>query len=160
MKNIRDKMIDAETRASKWLADGNEAEERGNKAKALRCFEKAQFWLDRYNKLAGLKQRRTDMMKIQSFEDFQATRKWTEDLEKATGYTIAAIPEAGETLHGFTYDDDTLYIIANGGGMAPALYTLYLMDETHVSADLEELERKLYNYPGPWETSRQANEAC
>lgn len=44
MENIRDKMIDAETRASKWLADGNEAEERGNKAKVLRCFEKAQLW--------------------------------------------------------------------------------------------------------------------
>lgn len=61
------------------------------------------------------------MMKIQSFEDFQATRKWTEDLEKATGYTVAEMPEAGENLHGFTYDDGTLYIIANGGCMAPAL---------------------------------------
>ena len=40
MKNIRDKMIDAETRASKWLADGNEAEERGNKAKALLALKK------------------------------------------------------------------------------------------------------------------------
>ena len=37
------------------------------------------------------------------------TRKWTEDLEKATGYTVAEMPEAGETLHGFAYDDDTLY---------------------------------------------------
>ena len=48
----RDK-INAEVRASKWLADGNEASERGDKVKAERCYEKAQFWLDRYNKLAG-----------------------------------------------------------------------------------------------------------
>lgn len=47
------KALEAEERASKWLADGNEAEERGNLDKAEKCFEKAQFWLDRYNKLAG-----------------------------------------------------------------------------------------------------------
>ena len=47
------KAIEAGERASKWLADGNEAEERGDLAKAERCFEKAQFWLDRFNKLAG-----------------------------------------------------------------------------------------------------------
>ena len=46
-------MIVAEQRASKWLADGNEADERGDKAKAERCYSKSQFWLDRYNKLAG-----------------------------------------------------------------------------------------------------------
>lgn len=47
------KSIEAEQRASKWLADGNEAEERGNSAKAEKCFEKAQYWLDRLNKLEG-----------------------------------------------------------------------------------------------------------
>lgn len=47
------KMIDAEERGSKWLADANEAYERGDRAKAERLYEKAQFWLDRYNKLAG-----------------------------------------------------------------------------------------------------------
>lgn len=30
-----------------------EAEERGDKIKAEKCYEKAQFWLDRYNALAG-----------------------------------------------------------------------------------------------------------
>lgn len=48
---LRDKIIQAEVNGSKWLADGNEAEERGNMAKADKCFSKAQFWLDRYNKL-------------------------------------------------------------------------------------------------------------
>lgn len=51
--NARDKMIEAEQRGSKWLADGNEAAERGNHQKAERCYEKSQYWLDRYNRLAG-----------------------------------------------------------------------------------------------------------
>ena len=49
----REKIIEAEQRGSKWLADGNEAAERGNHTKAERCYEKAQYWLDRYNRLAG-----------------------------------------------------------------------------------------------------------
>lgn len=49
----RDKIIQAEERASKWLADGNEASERGKQAKAEKCYEKAQYWLDRYNQMAG-----------------------------------------------------------------------------------------------------------
>jgi hypothetical protein len=49
----KEKMLQAEERGSRWLADGNEAEERGNRAKAEKCFAKAQYWLDRYNKLAG-----------------------------------------------------------------------------------------------------------
>ncbi|QIG70719.1 hypothetical protein EVB91_168 [Rhizobium phage RHph_I1_18] len=39
--------------SSYWLANGREAEEQGNKAKAEKCFEKSQFWLDHYNKAAG-----------------------------------------------------------------------------------------------------------
>ena len=46
-------VLQADQLASKWLADANEAEESGNHVKAAKCFEKAQFWLDRYNKLAG-----------------------------------------------------------------------------------------------------------
>jgi hypothetical protein len=45
--------LKAETLASKWLGDGNEAEERGDYAKAEVCFRKAQYWLDRYNRWAG-----------------------------------------------------------------------------------------------------------
>ena len=44
---------DCEERSSHWLAEGNEAEARGNKAKAEKCFSKSQFWLDRANKLRG-----------------------------------------------------------------------------------------------------------
>ena len=47
------KIIEAEQRGSYWLAEGNDAEERGNYAKAEKCFAKAQFWLDRYNRLVG-----------------------------------------------------------------------------------------------------------
>lgn len=47
------KALDAEQRCSTWLADGNEHSERGDKAKAEKCYDKAQYWLDRYNKLTG-----------------------------------------------------------------------------------------------------------
>jgi hypothetical protein len=39
--------------ASRYLADANEAEETGRVAKAGKLFAKAQYWLDRYNKLVG-----------------------------------------------------------------------------------------------------------
>lgn len=52
-KEQRAKAIDAEARCSRWLADGNEATEKGNAVKAEKCFKKAQFWLDRFNKICG-----------------------------------------------------------------------------------------------------------
>lgn len=51
---IEEKIIDASFRTSKWLADGNEAKENGNMEKADKFYAKSQFWLDRYNKLAGI----------------------------------------------------------------------------------------------------------
>lgn len=47
------KVLEAEERMNRWLADGNEAEERGDMVKAEKCFSKSQFWLDRYNRLTG-----------------------------------------------------------------------------------------------------------
>lgn len=52
-KSLHERMIDAEQRGSHWLAEGNEASERGDHEKAERFYEKSQFWLDRYNSLAG-----------------------------------------------------------------------------------------------------------
>lgn len=52
-KSLQEKIIDAETRCSMYLADANQAEECGNKVKADRLYEKSGFWRDRYNKLAG-----------------------------------------------------------------------------------------------------------
>lgn len=52
-KSQPEKIADAETRGSAYLADANEALEMGNKAKAERLYEKGQFWLDRANKLRG-----------------------------------------------------------------------------------------------------------
>jgi uncharacterized protein HemY len=52
-KTQHEKALDAEERGNKWLAEGNAAAEAGNKEKAEKCYEKGQFWLDRYNKLAG-----------------------------------------------------------------------------------------------------------
>jgi hypothetical protein len=40
-------------KASTHLANANEAAERGNKAKADRLYDKAQYWLDRANAAAG-----------------------------------------------------------------------------------------------------------
>jgi hypothetical protein len=39
--------------ASRYLGDANDAEERGDLAKADKLYAKAQYWLDRYNKLVG-----------------------------------------------------------------------------------------------------------
>jgi hypothetical protein len=52
-RTIEQRTLDAEARASSWLADGNAAAEAGKHADAERCWAKAQFWLDRYNLLAG-----------------------------------------------------------------------------------------------------------
>ena len=52
-KSLQERILEAETRGNKWLADGNEASERGDKARAEACYEKGQFWLDRYNLLTG-----------------------------------------------------------------------------------------------------------
>jgi hypothetical protein len=40
-------------RGGKYLAEANEAAERGNHAKAEKLYEKGQYWLDRVNKLLG-----------------------------------------------------------------------------------------------------------
>ena len=53
MTTQAEKIQHADILSSKWLADGNAAEERGQKEKAERCFEKSQYWLDRLNKLLG-----------------------------------------------------------------------------------------------------------
>lgn len=52
-KTLYDRIIEAEIRCSQWLADGNEADERGDKITAQKCWDKSGFWRDRYNKLAG-----------------------------------------------------------------------------------------------------------
>lgn len=52
-KTVAERALDAEVKASKWLADGNQAREAGQEEKAERCYEKAQFWLDRANLLSG-----------------------------------------------------------------------------------------------------------
>lgn len=52
-KSHNDRLLYAEEMASRYLANGNEASERGNEAKAEAWYAKCQFWLDRYNKLAG-----------------------------------------------------------------------------------------------------------
>jgi len=52
-KTIHQRILEAELRGSCYLADANEAAERGDKAKADKLYEKGQFWLDRLNKLLG-----------------------------------------------------------------------------------------------------------
>ena len=52
-KTLADKVADADMRGGNWLAKANEATERGESEKAERLYEKAQFWLDRANRLLG-----------------------------------------------------------------------------------------------------------
>lgn len=56
-KSLKARQLDAEVRSSQWLADGNEARESGNIARAEKCYAKSQFWLDRYNLLAGKREK-------------------------------------------------------------------------------------------------------
>lgn len=44
---------DYSARASHWLAEGNAASERGNKAQAEKCYDKAQRWHDKATKARG-----------------------------------------------------------------------------------------------------------
>lgn len=52
-KTHREKVLDAEERCNRYLADANALAERGLKAKAEILYTKSQYWLDRYNKLVG-----------------------------------------------------------------------------------------------------------
>lgn len=52
-KTLQEKIADAEDRGNRYLADANEAAERGKQAKADKLYEKGQYWLDRANKLQG-----------------------------------------------------------------------------------------------------------
>jgi hypothetical protein len=52
-RSLQERILDADIRCGQYLADANEAEERGDKAKAEKLFEKSGFWRDRYNKLSG-----------------------------------------------------------------------------------------------------------
>lgn len=50
---IHERILQADERGSRYLSDANAAAERGDAARAQRLYAKGQFWLDRYNKLAG-----------------------------------------------------------------------------------------------------------
>lgn len=52
-KTLSEKIAEADERGGRYLADANEAAERGDHAKAEKLYEKGQFWLDRSNKLRG-----------------------------------------------------------------------------------------------------------
>lgn len=50
-KTLSERIAQADMYASRWLGRGNFFEERGNREAAEKCFQKSQFWLDRWNKL-------------------------------------------------------------------------------------------------------------
>ena len=52
-KSLADRIQEADVLSGRYLGNFNEASERGDHAKAEKLYAKAQFWLDRYNKLAG-----------------------------------------------------------------------------------------------------------
>lgn len=52
-KSLSERILEADMRGGMYLGNANEAEERGDHTKAAKLFDKAQFWLDRYNLLTG-----------------------------------------------------------------------------------------------------------
>ena len=74
-----------------------------------------------------------------TFEQFQQTRKWVDDVNEAVGMA------ADEPASGFVYHGD-LHIFAPGGGAAPDQYLLVIGNQQKVSSDLTELERDLYEF--------------
>lgn len=48
---LRERLADAEERGNRWLADANEANERGKRELAERRYAKGQYWLDVANRL-------------------------------------------------------------------------------------------------------------
>jgi hypothetical protein len=52
-RDLSNRILDAEVRASRWLADANAAREQGMVAQASEYDTKSQYWLDRYNLLSG-----------------------------------------------------------------------------------------------------------
>jgi hypothetical protein len=81
-----------------------------------------------------------------TFEQFQATRKWADDIR-------AAVPEAdhlepdntGHGVSGFHYHGG-LHIISYGGGASPQSFVLQIANVIEQGEDLTELERKLYEW--------------
>jgi hypothetical protein len=51
--NLAARICTAEERCGRYLAEANQALERGDAAKADLLFEKSGFWRDRMNKLSG-----------------------------------------------------------------------------------------------------------
>jgi hypothetical protein len=54
-KTLSELIAEADARGSALLADANEAAERGQKKKAERLYARAQFWLDKSNRLQEAK---------------------------------------------------------------------------------------------------------
>jgi hypothetical protein len=50
-RTLKERVLEAEVKGSQWLAKGNEYTEAGKHEQAQRCYDRSQFWLDRYNKL-------------------------------------------------------------------------------------------------------------
>jgi hypothetical protein len=52
-KTLSERIAHADMMGGRYLADANEAAEKGQKEKAERLYEKGQYWLDVSNKLLG-----------------------------------------------------------------------------------------------------------
>lgn len=50
---IKMRIANADALGSRWLANGNDALERGETERAAECFRRGQFWIDRSNLLRG-----------------------------------------------------------------------------------------------------------
>jgi len=76
---------------------------------------------------------------MMTFEQFQSTRKWADDVHAAIG------EDRDEPESGFVYEGG-LHIFAMGGGAAPESYLLVIANSQRASGSLTVLERDLYEY--------------
>jgi hypothetical protein len=92
-----------------------------------------------------------------TFEQFQATRRWSDNIRQEDGVDL----DHGEPAPGFVYHEGDLYIFANPGGTEARIYDLAGGNAVEITAkdfdlvignwsaqseNLEELERELYAY--------------
>jgi len=75
------------------------------------------------------------------FEQFVATRKWSDDVENDLSGDVDLYTEDGLPVKGWIYCDD-LYITQTASGS----YNLVVERDVYDTADLEMLEHKLYEW--------------
>jgi hypothetical protein len=76
-----------------------------------------------------------------TFEEFQATKRWSDDLTREPGLDLGF----DEVAAGLVYYG-SLHIFARSGRASPQAFELVIGNDVTVSENLKDLERKLYDF--------------